>query len=104
MSGVIELASGRDPAVLARTGLTARQTAASAWVIDAAGRRFAGAAAINRALPQLGGLWPALAGLYEIPPIRVLEESGYHWFARNRSRLAPLYRRIQAMRGKPKRS
>ena len=86
--------------MLERTGLTAEQTAASAWVIDRAGRRFSGAAAMNRALTELGGLWLIIACLYDPPPIGLLEDAGYRWFARNRGRIAPLYKRLQQSRKK----
>ena len=66
--------------------------------MDQSGRHYAGAAAINRALRELGGLWSGIAGLYQVPPIRGLEDEAYRWFARNRSRIAPLYRRMQQSR------
>ena len=39
----------------------------------------------NRALQALGGGWAVLAGLYRLPPIRLLEDLGYRWFADHRA-------------------
>jgi predicted DCC family thiol-disulfide oxidoreductase YuxK len=85
------LADGNDEAVRQRYGLTPQETASAAWIVDAAGRRFAGAAAINRALRELGGLWLAPAALYDCPPLRFFENRCYPWFARNRGHFGPLY-------------
>lgn len=77
----------QTPGLLARTGLTRAQVNASAWVIDRQGRRYAGAAAINRTLRELGG-WRALAIPAVVPPIAWAEEAFYSWFARHRGRFA----------------
>jgi len=55
---------------------------------------------MNRALTELGGLWLIIACLYDPPPIGLLEDAGYRWFARNRGRIAPLYKRLQQSRKK----
>lgn len=77
----------QTPGLLARTGLTRAQVDASVWVIDRTGHRYAGAAAINRTLRELGA-WRAVAALSALPPVRWSEDRLYAWFARNRGRFA----------------
>jgi predicted DCC family thiol-disulfide oxidoreductase YuxK len=74
--------------VLALANVTAEEASAVAWVVDENGRRYAGAAAINRALEELRGGWPAIAALYDLAPIRVIEDAAYRRFARHRGRIA----------------
>jgi predicted DCC family thiol-disulfide oxidoreductase YuxK len=74
------------PGALERYGVTREEANRAAWTIDADGRRLEGAAAINRVLAELGGVWPAIAGLYRIRPVAAAEEGFYRWFARHRSR------------------
>lgn len=82
----------QTPHLRERYGLTHAQTEAEAWVIElATGRRWAGAAATNRVLAEHGGAWAALAGLYQIAPIRWLEDRLYRWIAAHRGHLARLY-------------
>jgi predicted DCC family thiol-disulfide oxidoreductase YuxK len=68
--------------------LTAQQAATAAWIIDVDGRRYAGAAAINRALEELHGGWPAISALYRFTPVRIVEDETYRHFARQRSEIA----------------
>ncbi len=77
----------QTPGIRSRFGLSRAQTDASAWAIARDGRRYAGAAAINRALRELQPWWwPALARLYDLPGLRCCEDRFYSWFARNRGR------------------
>jgi len=78
----------QQPGLLERTGLTRAQVGASAWAIDRGGRRYEGAAALNRALVELGGGWRRLAQLYRLSLVRRAEDAVYHWFAANRGRFA----------------
>jgi predicted DCC family thiol-disulfide oxidoreductase YuxK len=74
-----------------RFGLTLEETDRAAWAIDRTGRRWEGPAAINRALRQLGGLWPLIGALYGAPPIAWLEDRAYVWISRNRPLLSRLW-------------
>jgi predicted DCC family thiol-disulfide oxidoreductase YuxK len=78
------------PGLAEQTGLMREQLDASAWAIDRAGRRFEGAAAINRTWHELGGVWRRLAGLYRLPLLRVIEDTLYRWFSDNRARFGLL--------------
>jgi predicted DCC family thiol-disulfide oxidoreductase YuxK len=73
--------------LIERAGLTRAQVDRAAWAIDRAGRRYAGAAAVNRTLAELRG-WRCLAGLYRLPGVRQIEDLGYTLFAANRGRFA----------------
>ena len=46
---------------------------------------FTGAAAVNRVLRELGGRWRALGTLYNVPPIRWVEDRYYERVARRRA-------------------
>lgn len=75
------------PGLREQVGLSKAEVDGAAWAIDREGRRYAGAAAINRTLEELGG-WRALAALYRLAPVRLVEDAVYHAFARNRGRFA----------------
>jgi predicted DCC family thiol-disulfide oxidoreductase YuxK len=49
------------------------------------GRVLEGAAAVNRVLRELGGGWRALGTLYDVPPIRWVEDRYYARVARRRA-------------------
>ncbi len=66
-------------------GITRREADRAAWSIDSDGRRLEGAAAVNRVLAELGGIWPAVAAMYHVPPVRALQEALYRWFSPRRS-------------------
>ena len=82
------MVASQVPGVLARHGLTRAEADRAAWAIEPGGRRFEGAAAIVRALADLGGGWRVPARLYRVPPLAAVTDAGYRWFAANRSRLA----------------
>jgi len=75
------------PGLRELTDLTKQRVDRSVWAIDTSGRRYEGAAAINRTLEELGR-WRYVAALYRLSLIRRVEERFYHWFARNRGRFA----------------
>ena len=75
----------QTPGILERTGLTRAQVDAAVWAIDRRGRRYAGAAAVNRTLRELGG-WRRMAALYRLGPLRWCEDRAYAWFALHRGR------------------
>ena len=70
--------------VLARYRVTREEADRAVWTIDGEAR-LEGAAAVNRVWRELGGGWSAVARLYRLRPMRILEEAVYGWFARNRS-------------------
>ena len=73
--------------ILLRYAITRPEADRAAWVIGPDGRRWEGAAAMNRILQEAGGVWPVLANLYRLGPLAAVEEAFYRRFARNRSRL-----------------
>jgi predicted DCC family thiol-disulfide oxidoreductase YuxK len=82
--GRVALIPFQRPGVLASTGLSPAQAAASVWWIGDDGRRASGAAAANLALSAaLGVRLPML--LYRLT--RRLQERVYRWVAVNRHRL-----------------
>lgn len=89
-AGRVLVIANQKRGVLARCGLTREEADRSAWTVDRDGNRLEGAAAINRLLTEMGGPWPFLAGVYRLKPLAELEEVGYTWFARNRSRFKAL--------------
>lgn len=90
MAGRVLALPNQTPGILPRFGLTRDQVDRSAWAIDAGGRYYEGAAAVNRVLAELGGFWHALASAYRLPPIRWIEDRVYAWIARNRRFLSAL--------------
>lgn len=85
--GRIRALPSQTPGLRERLGLSRAETDGQAWVVAADGRRWGGAAAINRALRELGA-WRLVAGVYDVPGLRQAEEFGYRWFARHRGRFA----------------
>ncbi len=82
----------QSPGVRDRYGLTREDTDHAAWAVDPGGVRHRGAAAVNRALAELPGPWPAVAGLYEVAPLRLVEDAVYGLVARSRHWLGLLTR------------
>ncbi len=76
------------PGLIERHGLTRAAVDRSAWLIEPDGRRFEGAAALNRIARLIGGRWAWAAALYAAPPVRWAEERVYRWIADHRRRLA----------------
>lgn len=76
------------PGVLESVGITRAEAGREVWLVDRAGHKWAGAAAINRIWEELGGGWKWLAALYRLPPVRWLEDRVYRWVAANRSWLS----------------
>jgi predicted DCC family thiol-disulfide oxidoreductase YuxK len=84
--GRVAIVPNQQPGLLERTGLTRAQVDRSVWVIDRGGRRYEGAAAVNRTLDELGGVWRPVGRLGGLAPIRRVEAAAYRWFAANRAR------------------
>jgi predicted DCC family thiol-disulfide oxidoreductase YuxK len=85
-AGRVLAVANQKPGALDRYGLTREEADRAAWTIDRRGRRAGGAAAVNRVLRELGGVWGVIAAAYRIRPLAATEEAFYKWFARNRSR------------------
>jgi predicted DCC family thiol-disulfide oxidoreductase YuxK len=79
------------PGLAEKFHLSRRDVDSSVWTIDAAGRKLSGAAALNLALAQLGGVWRLVAAIGRLPLVSWLEERVYGWVARNRGRLSHLW-------------
>ena len=73
--------------LLAETGLTFDQTLEAAWFVDAKGRQFRGAGAVNTALATIHWAFEPLVWLYALTPLRAIEDDLYAWVARNRYRM-----------------
>jgi predicted DCC family thiol-disulfide oxidoreductase YuxK len=85
-AGRVQAIANQQRGALERYGVTREEADRAAWTIDSEGRKQGGAAAINRVLAEVGGVWPAVARLYQVRPIAAAEEAFYRWFARRRSR------------------
>ena len=68
-----------------RLGMSREEIARAVWAVEPAGRKFEGAAAINRVLRELGGGWRLLASFYGVPGIGWLEDAYYGRVARRRA-------------------
>lgn len=82
----------QTPGARERHGVSRAETDRAAWAFDGAGRRFQGAAAINRALAELPGPWARVAAAYRVPPLRLLEDGVYALVVRSRGHLSSLLR------------
>lgn len=78
--------------VAERYGLTREELDRAGWAIERDGTRHCGAAAVNRALAELGGGWARLAAAYRLPPVRALEDAVYEVVVRTRHWLGYLTR------------
>jgi predicted DCC family thiol-disulfide oxidoreductase YuxK len=76
------------PDLLERYGLNRSQVDQEVWAIEPDGTRWSGAGAINRILQVLGGLGAWVAAVYELPPIRWIEDRAYRWIAGRRTWLS----------------
>jgi predicted DCC family thiol-disulfide oxidoreductase YuxK len=75
----------QDATLISSLGLTRDEVSRAAWAVDEGGRKFEGAAAINRLLRELGGVWSVLGSLYLAPPVRWIEDLYYRRVARRRA-------------------
>ncbi len=87
-SGRVRQLPNQAAGLLELTGLTRAEVDREAWAFDRAGRSWGGAAAINRALRELGGPWRLLSLAYALPLVGWCEDAGYRLFARHRGRLS----------------
>ena len=83
--GRIAARPNQEAGLIERLGLSREEVARASWAVDPGGGRFEGAAGVNRVLRELGGGWAAVAWLYQVPPVRWVEDSYYTRVARKRS-------------------
>lgn len=77
----------QTPGLIEGFGLSRLAADTEVWAIEPTGKKYAGAAAVNRVLAALGGIWLVLSWTFRILPIRLLEDRAYRWIAENRSKL-----------------
>jgi predicted DCC family thiol-disulfide oxidoreductase YuxK len=78
----------QTPQLIEQYGLTRADVDREAWVVDAAGQKFAGAASVNRVFQEFGGVWGLVSAAYRFPPLRWLEDIVYRWIATHRPLLS----------------
>jgi predicted DCC family thiol-disulfide oxidoreductase YuxK len=77
----------QEPGLLERLGLSRRDVERYAWAIEPSGRRHRGAAAIARALREMGGGWRLLGRVATLPGSGIV----YALVARARGRLGAVW-------------
>jgi predicted DCC family thiol-disulfide oxidoreductase YuxK len=88
-AGRVRALPNQTPGLITGLGLTRADVDRAAWAFARDGRRFSGAAAINRTLAALDRRpWSQLARLYDVPGMGWWEERCYALFARHRGRFA----------------
>jgi predicted DCC family thiol-disulfide oxidoreductase YuxK len=83
--GRIEMRPNQEPGLIERLGLSRAEVERASWAVEPGGRKFEGAAGINRALRELGGGWAALSLFYRVPPLRWVEDRYYARVAKRRA-------------------
>ncbi|HVC75815.1 MAG TPA: DCC1-like thiol-disulfide oxidoreductase family protein [Candidatus Micrarchaeaceae archaeon] len=83
--GRVSVRANQEAGLIEALGLTRGEADRAAWAVDEGGRRFEGAAAINRALRALGGGWFVLGSLYRVAPFKWVEDRYYWRVARRRA-------------------
>ena len=83
--GRVSVRANQEAGAIESLGLTRAEVDRAAWVVEPGGRKFEGAAAINRVLRELGGVWSVLGFLYLVPPVRWVEDRYYRRVARRRA-------------------
>jgi predicted DCC family thiol-disulfide oxidoreductase YuxK len=82
--GRVDVRSNQEDGLVETVGLTREEVDRASWAVEPGGRRFEGAAGINRVLRELGGVWSALGWLYRLPLVRWFEDAYYRRVARKR--------------------
>jgi predicted DCC family thiol-disulfide oxidoreductase YuxK len=83
--GRVSVRASQEAGFIESVGLTREEVARAAWAVEPGGRKFEGAAAINRVLAELGGAWSVVELLYRVPPLRWVEDRYYARVARRRA-------------------
>jgi predicted DCC family thiol-disulfide oxidoreductase YuxK len=76
------------PDLIDQYGLSRAQVDREVWAVAPDGNQWSGAAAINRTLQELAGVWGGLAMIYHLTPFRWLEDQAYRWIAEHRTWLS----------------
>jgi len=71
--------------LIERLGLSRDDVERAAWAVEPGGKKFEGAAGVNRAMRELGRGWAGVAALYRVPPIRWVQNAYYRRVARRRA-------------------
>jgi predicted DCC family thiol-disulfide oxidoreductase YuxK len=82
--GRVDVRPNQEEGLIERLGLSRDEVDKASWAVEPGGKRFEGAAGINRVLSELGGGWSALSSLYRVPPLRWVEDAYYRRVARRR--------------------
>jgi predicted DCC family thiol-disulfide oxidoreductase YuxK len=88
VAGRVLALPNQTPGLKEKYGLTRAEVDGAVWVVDGAGQKWRGAAATNRILRELGGVWAVVSALYRFPPLRWIEDRVYEWVAAHRGQLA----------------
>jgi len=83
--GRVSVRANQEAGLIESLGLTREEVGRAAWAVERGGRKFEGAAAINRVLRELGGVWSMLGSLYRVEPVRWVEDRYYSRVARRRT-------------------
>ena len=83
--GQVSVRPNQAAGLIESLGLTEDEVGRAAWAVEGSGKKFEGAAAINRVLRELGGGWAFLGSLYLVPPVRWVEDRYYGRVARKRA-------------------
>ena len=85
----VTVVPNQQPGLVERLGLTRADVDRSAWAQTPDGRLYAAAAAVNL---TLGVMWRTRLPwrLYQLRPLRRLEDAAYRWVAANRHRFPGL--------------
>ena len=83
--GRVTVRANQEAGLIESLGLTREAVGLAAWAVEPGGRKFGGAAAINRVLRELGGGWALLGSLYGVPPLRWVEDRYYGRVAQKRA-------------------
>jgi len=83
--GRVSVRANQEVGLIESLVLTREEVGRAAWAVERGGRKFEGAAAINRVLRELGGGWSVLGSLYGVPPLRWVEDRYYSRVARRRA-------------------
>jgi predicted DCC family thiol-disulfide oxidoreductase YuxK len=83
--GRVDARPNQEAGLLDRVGLTRDEVRRAAWAVEPGGRKFEGAAAINRVLRELGGGWVLLGSFYRVAPFRWVEDRYYRRVAKKRA-------------------
>jgi predicted DCC family thiol-disulfide oxidoreductase YuxK len=83
--GRISVRPNQEEGLIEGLGLSREEVDRAAWAVESGGRKFEGAAAINRVLSELGGGWAVVSRLYRVSLIGWVEDRYYARVARRRA-------------------